>query len=459
MLPYPKSVTDWKAGNKLRLYQKAFVFVFASLIILGITVSLLLLKNQYDTNLHCAEEIAIEEHGKITSEIEEQLRERSESTITNFLTKSELDSILLDSYRLTEIHGEVSAPDAVYSDETITVVSYLTVGDRSFSVSTEHKSVYITDEIGTYVIKATIYCALAAMIIALIASFCIYRSTADIPALEQTVRKIAAGKYDTRAKVSHGEMKSISIAVNDMAEAVENSMGKLSDIAESRKIFVDSMAHEMKTPLTSILCMGDLLKLKKDVSEKDRRDYAGVIVEEAKRMKELSFKLLSIASTDNASLTPELSSTAEIMDEISSALTPVCQKADVKLFCEGVDGIINVDRELIKSLFANLIDNALKASSPGKIIGIRYAPEGQMMKIIVADQGIGMKKEDIKRATEPFYMADKARSRKAGGAGLGLSLCASIAKKHNATIDIKSELGKGTIVIVAIPLAGRRSRG
>ena len=80
------------------------------------------------------------------------------------------------------------------------------------------------------------------------------------------------------------------------------------------------------------------------------------------------------------------------------------------------------------------------------------------MKIIVADQGIGMKPEDNKHATEPFYMVDKARSRKAGGAGLGLSLCAVIAKKHNATIDIKSELGKGTIVIVALPLAERSGR-
>ena len=243
-----------------------------------------------------------------------------------------------------------------------------------------------------------------------------------------------------------------------MAEAVERDVGKLSDIAENRKGFVDSMAHEMKTPLTSILCMGDLLRLKKDVSERDRRDYAGVIVEEAKRMKELSSKLLAMASTDNASLSFEPVSTAELIDELGAAMRPVCERSGIGFSCEGIDGIISADRELFKSLIANLVDNAVKASKPAKTVGIRYAPDGGVMKIIVADQGIGMKPEDIKHATEPFYMVDKARSRKAGGAGLGLSLCAVIAKKHNATIDIKSELGKGTIVIVALPLAERSGR-
>ena len=74
-----------------------------------------------------------------------------------------------------------------------------------------------------------------------------------------------------------------------------------------------------------------------------------------------------------------------------------------------------------------------------------------MVLIAVIDHGIGMREEDVKKVTEPFYMVDKSRSRKAGGAGLGLALCAEIVKLHHARMKIKSRLGEGTTVIIAMP--------
>ncbi len=441
----------------MKLHQKIMIFAFSSTLLFGVIITALSIKRQYDANLAFSKEIAVIEHQNSKDLMNHRLDEYVNLTATGLLTDEKIEKIIYGIDGLVEVDRAIVAePSGILRGNIISITSYITIQDRHFMLQTEYKADNLFAGIKRQAPTMLIYSLIAAIVISAASSFIVYLTTSDIKKLENVFRKIAAGKYDTRAAVMNGELKNACIAVNDMAEAVEQNVGKLSDIAESRKIFVDSMAHEMKTPLTSILCMGDLLKLKKDVSEKDRRDYAGVIVEEAKRMKELSYKLLAIASTDNASLTLEFSSTADIINEISAALAPICQKAEVTLFCEGIDGMINVDRELIKSLFSNLVDNALKASAPGNAIGIRYAPEGRMMKVIVADQGIGMKREDIKRATEPFYMADKARSRKAGGAGLGLSLCASIAKKHNATIEIKSELGKGTIVIVALPLADRR---
>lgn len=441
----------------MKLSQRVFAVVFLGVFVIGSILSLYSLKRSFDSYIETEKENAVSEHIRCVNAAVDELCEKQNEQLSGWLSDENTDTAIygLDGVRKIGDGEEQTATAAVSGDE-ITVESPIVFQNRAYAVKTVHR--IHKPDVNVKAVIAVSASAVSALVIALGAVFAVGSYTLPLHKLNKAIRQIAAGKYDTRIEGGKGEFSGTFNAVNDMAEAVERDVGKLSDIAESRKGFVDSMAHEMKTPLTSILCMGDLLRLKKDVSERDRRDYAGVIVEEAKRMKELSSKLLAMASTDNASLSFEPVSTAELIDELGAAIRPVCDRAGIVFSCEGIDGIISADRELFKSLITNLVDNAIKASEPGKTVGIRYAPDGGIMKIIVADQGIGMKPEDIKHATEPFYMVDKARSRKAGGAGLGLSLCAVIAKKHNATIDIKSELGKGTIIIVAFPLAERRGR-
>ena len=105
---------------------------------------------------------------------------------------------------------------------------------------------------------------------------------------------------------------------------------------------------------------------------------------------------------------------------------------------------MRIDPELFKSLLYNLIENAAKASRHGQEILLAAGKEDGKLFIDVIDHGIGIAAEDIKRVTQPFYMVDKSRSRKAGGAGLGLPLCVEIAAMHNARLLLQSEPGKGT---------------
>ena len=111
---------------------------------------------------------------------------------------------------------------------------------------------------------------------------------------------------------------------------------------------------------------------------------------------------------------------------------------------------IYADEELFKSLLYNIIENAIKASSIGQQITLRAAMISGSAVIAVSDQGIGMSQEDAKKVFEPFYMVDKSRSRKAGGAGLGLALCVKIAELHNAVLTIDSHLGQGTTVYIIV---------
>ena len=120
--------------------------------------------------------------------------------------------------------------------------------------------------------------------------------------VNRALRRSTSGPQELHLPERGGqELRALTVSVNSMAQATAEQTRLLQETADSRKRFADSMAHEMKTPLTSILCMADLLRIKRSVTESERLEYAGVIVEEAKRMRALSSKLLTLASADGTS--------------------------------------------------------------------------------------------------------------------------------------------------------------
>ena len=294
----------------------------------------------------------------------------------------------------------------------------------------------------------------ASLAVSLVIFLLIYAILRPVADMNKTLRLIADGDFSKRMTVRGGmEEREMAESVNALAQSVQDNVERLESIAEGRKHYVDSLAHEMKTPLTSILCFGDLLRIKRSVSDGERIEYAGIIVDEARRMKNLSSKLLELACADNMELEMEPVSVRELLTESTATIGPALRARGITLEYAGDDGVILCDRELFKSLIYNLCDNAAKASEAGQSVRLRSKAADNGMIISVSDSGIGMTKEVLKKVTEPFYMADKSRSRKAGGAGLGLSLCVEIAKRHNARITAKSRPGVGTTVYVTVPWA------
>ena len=108
------------------------------------------------------------------------------------------------------------------------------------------------------------------------------------------------------------------------------------------------------------------------------------------------------------------------------------------------------------TLVTNLIDNARKASSPGKVVTLTGRSEGDRYRISVRDEGIGIPKEELSRITEAFFMVDKSRARAQHGAGLGLAIGNRIAALHGSSLHFESELDKGTLVWFDVPLFSRR---
>lgn len=277
----------------------------------------------------------------------------------------------------------------------------------------------------------------------------VYRLLAPLQDINLFLNEMAEGNYGLRLEQKGNiEFQTLEENVNIMAESIENHVERVQGIADERKQFINNLAHEMKTPLTSIMGFADILRIKREVSEKQRREYADIIVKEAARLRSLSGKILELATTESVQLDYEIVPVKELFAEIYAALLPVFKKREISLrvSCEEVK--VYVDRELFKFLLYNLLDNALKASDSGGEVRLQCVRRDGNILFSVSDDGVGMTKEQVKRVTEPFYMVDKSRSRKAGGAGLGLSLCVEIVKRHRARLSISSRPGRGTTVYI-----------
>ncbi len=262
-------------------------------------------------------------------------------------------------------------------------------------------------------------------------------------------KAIAGGQYNIRIlKKGSREFCELADNMNIMADAVQSHALHLEKIAESRQTFIANLAHEMKTPLTSILGFGDLLSIKKKVTDSERIEYAAVIVEETKRLRSLSGKLMELVVLGGTEIEKKPVDLPKLIGDAETALTPLFTKRNISLITDTENITVEADAELFKSLLYNIIENAVKASPDNSEIILKAKRSKDKAVITVADHGIGMTKEETEHVFEPFYMADKSRSRKAGGAGLGLALCAKIAKLHSSVLKIDSSPGKGTTVYI-----------
>lgn len=272
--------------------------------------------------------------------------------------------------------------------------------------------------------------------------------THQINRLRKSTMRVAQGEYQPIPIRSKDEIGMLTEDFNKMATAIHQKVEELQQVAESRKHFIDNMTHEMKTPLTSIIGFSDLL-CNARLDDETIHDYAESIYKEGQYLKSISSKLMEIILLGQK---PEMAPipVMDLFAEITAAVEPIAASRDISFVSSSIPYTLYANRELIKSLLYNLIDNAIKASSPGKQVSLgAYLSKQGNLCIDVQDFGTGIPKSEQKKIFEPFYRVDKARSRQAGGAGLGLALCAEIAAVHHAELSIHSILHEGTTITIA----------
>lgn len=285
--------------------------------------------------------------------------------------------------------------------------------------------------------------------------------TRPITSLNRLARRIAEGNYEIRShNKSRDEVGSLARSFNRMADKLVAQMEEKVKEARQKEDFTAAFAHELKTPLTSIIGYADMLN-SVALSEQEQREAYFYIFSQGKRLESLSHKLLELVSMEKNPADFRPVSTKSLEENIRNTMRPIWRKRNIRGKVDMDKGVIWGDEEFLLSLFYNLLDNAVKAIDRewGGFILLKGTALSGEYEVKVVDNGRGIPKEEIERITEAFYMVDKSRSRREGGAGIGMALCERIVQLHNAGLEIDSELGAGTTVKIRFPLSNQVQTG
>lgn len=267
------------------------------------------------------------------------------------------------------------------------------------------------------------------------------RFTRPVARLTDAAQALAAGEEGQALPTTRrDELGALARSFAEMEKAVLSREESLKQEAQNRQAMLDALAHEMRTPLCSLL--GNVRLLEMPLEEQERAQILDEMAREIKRLTEMDAQLMKLTQLHHEPLETEEIQLLSLLQETAARLK--AQAGDVTIQVEGPDSVVLGDRELLALLVDNLTVNAIRASSPGQTITLRTTETG----FVVRDEGCGMTEEQLSHLFEPFYKADKARTRSLGGAGLGLSLCKRIVEMHQGTLAYESTPGEGTTATV-----------
>jgi len=296
----------------------------------------------------------------------------------------------------------------------------------------------------------------------------VYRQSKAITLLKQTANNIEAGAYiDHAPLVRKDELGELSEGIYSMSREIESSMKKLETekaklslvvdklqvLEQQQKQFINNISHELKTPLTSITAYADLLELYPDDPLLFQQAMES-IRKESSRLHKLVENALRLASLEKYEFEyqAEAVSLDIVLDELVSLMKGKADKFGLTFQLHKVPATIWAERESLIHIFVNLLDNAIKYNLPGGSINIRLYTEQNHATVEIVDTGIGIPSESQERIFEPFYTANKARSKETKGSGLGLALVQQWVEKQRGIIHLKRSDSTGSVFEVQFPL-------
>jgi PAS domain S-box-containing protein len=249
-----------------------------------------------------------------------------------------------------------------------------------------------------------------------------------------------------------------SAPISNGGGQVTGVVNVLRDISREKEVdrmkseIIRSVSHEFRTPLSAIVGMTEMM-LEGDVEENDRQIYLSTILAEGQRLTTMVSELLSIARIDSGKESMRLEPVAvgRLFADLAASFAAAAErkKAEIRYGVEGVESFIG-DREKMKQLLMNLVDNSLTFCDEGCVVELRAQRKDEEIEISVSDSGWGIPEEDLPHLTERFYRGKHGVRVK--GTGLGLSICSEIVKMHGGKMEITSKAGAGARVTITLPL-------
>lgn len=274
------------------------------------------------------------------------------------------------------------------------------------------------------------------------------KALAPVDRMVSEAAEITVTRLDRRLEVpcAEDELGRLARTLNDMIERLERSFARV-------RQFTADAAHELRTPLAVIRSSAEVALRGPRSPERDRRTFEDLL-EEADRLGRIIAQLLDLCREDHGE-TPasqRLIDLDELVREVVDLMQVAGEEKGVLLAVEEFAPCrIRGDADRLRQLLINVVDNALKYTTPGGSVTLRGTAVEGRVRVEVTDTGVGIPAEQLPHVFERFYRADASRSRATEGTGLGLSICRSIVESHRGRLWIESEPGQGTIVSFELP--------
>lgn len=231
-----------------------------------------------------------------------------------------------------------------------------------------------------------------------------------------------------------------------------NDITSFMETQKAQKRFIADASHELKTPITAIKGMNEIL-LTRPVEEKTRLEFLEQIQKETNRLQNIVHDLLEVSKLSNNRIILNYSSFnfSDLVKEIYHSLKPLFIQKEITFIYDFKPLFVYLDYEKMGQVLSNLFSNALDFSDQGTI-QLRSIIENEQLIIEIQDNGVGIEEKHLPYLFDRFYRVDSSRARQIGGSGLGLSIVKQIVEAHKGTIEVKSELQKGTTFKISISL-------
>ena len=271
-----------------------------------------------------------------------------------------------------------------------------------------------------------------------------------IEQINEATKKVALGEYDIELESKRED------EIGELTNNFNKMTHGLISTENLQKEFINNVSHEIKTPVSSIEGFAKFLK-DKNLTQEEREEYANIIIEEAKRLENLTGKILKLSKLNNQEIITNKQEieVAEQIRKAISLLEPKWSKKDIKINVSLEEKTFLGDEDLIFQVWVNIIDNAIKFSNEGGSIDIKVYEKDGNINVEIKDHGIGMKEEELEKVYDRFYQIDKSHSKE--GSGLGLAIVKRIVELSEGKIEIKSKENKGTTVIVKLPVTSEKN--
>lgn len=448
----------------MKISLKIFIFTYCIIMVSTVLGGFLLIHSEYQKSIEQAKKTAIENNetiyayvsatGSMSGTIEQiiqRLNSNETETLLGEYSKIEQHLVLGNAQNLNEEEYKYSCVERDGKTHIQVVSRYKT----KYIITYQNISNLIENRNQNYQVYRNIIIISSVFIAVVIYAFAWY-ITRPLNKVTKMAENFKNGDYSMRVDSYYGEMKSLELeqlgsTLNQMADNLEAYISEVELAAQRKEDFVGNFTHEIKTPMTSIIGYADLLRTY-NLSADKTREYSNYIYTEAKRLELLSANLLQLIVMQNEEFELKPIFVSSIFDIIEKETYFLGEKYGVELQFDYEPGCIMVEKSLIIVAIKNLIDNACKATLEKGKINIIGRKNNSQYQIIVEDFGCGIPEQEIKNILEPFYMVDKSRTRKQGGAGLGLSLTKKILDIHQGTIQIHSQLQQGTKITLSLPI-------